>query len=234
MQCKYIIALSGVIFLTGSLPLSAQDAGLSWDFSAVSEYLYRSVSQSDETPTVQGEISWMSPVGVYAGSWVSGVDFGPGSPKVEVDYYLGYAIQSASPFGFDVRLARYTNPGASDLAWNELITTTTLADSWTLAVHYSNDVFASDTAGGYVAIGKRWGLPLAVSFSAHAGRSLFRRNAVVGRDYTDWNIGLSRQFDGRFGVATMTLGYYGTDSHGRRNYGKLANQRVFLAVSVGG
>jgi len=208
-----------------AFPLSspAQETGLSWNLSAVSEYLYRSVSQSDENPTLQGEINWTSPIGIYAGSWASGVDFGPGDPNVEVDYYLGYATPLTHSLGLDVRLARYTNPGAGELDWNELTTTVTVNDSWAAALHYSNDVFATGSSGWYL------GVDLDINLSAHAGRSLFRNNAIVGRDYTDWNIGLSRTF----GPANVTLGWYGTDGNGRRNYGKLADNRLFVSISIG-
>jgi len=224
------IVLAAIV-AAAPLTASAQDSGLSWNVSAVSEYLFRSISQTDENPTLQGELQWMSPVGVYVGSWASGVDYGPGSPHAEVDYYIGYQSAIDRAMHIDVRLARYTNPGDSDAAWTELTTTTTLHDTWQVGLHYSRDAFASDSSGWYFSAGNTWSLPLDLSLSAKAGRSMFQNNARAGiRDFIDWNIGLSRTF----GAVDVTLGYYGTDRNGRRNFDKLANNRVFLSVGISG
>jgi len=224
------VALAAILAAT-PLAAYAQNSGLSWNVSAVSEYLFRSVSQTDEEPTLQGELQWMSPIGVYVGSWASGIDYGPGSPDVEVDYYIGYQGAIDPSMHIDVRLSRYTNPGNSDAAWTELTTTTTLYDAWQVGLNYSHEAFASDSRGWYVSLGKSWSLPLDLSLSTKAGRSMFQNNTKAGiRDFIDWNIGLSRSF-GRVDVA---LGYYGTDRNGRRNFAELADNRVFLSVTLNG
>lgn len=51
----------------------------------------------------------------------------------------------------------------------------------------------------------------------------------IAKDYTDWNVGVERQF----GMAKVGLGYYGTDGNGRDNSGKLAHSRVMLSVAIG-
>jgi len=229
MKCTHYLAAL-CLGLTPVVAAAENTASFNWDIAAVSEYLFRSVSQTDEKPTLQGSLNWTSPVGVYVGSWASGVDFGPGNPQAEVDYYVGYAADIGSAVNLDVQLAHYTYPGASELAYNELVTTTTLYDTWKIGVLYSNDIFGSDTDGWYYSLDKTWALPQDFTFSAHAGRSAFSNNAAVGSlDYTDWNLGLSRSF----GIATVTLAYYGTDRNGRRTYGENANSRVFLSVSIG-
>jgi len=219
----YLAALS--LGLTPVIAAAENTASFNWDIAAVSEYLFRSVSQTDEKPTLQGTLNWTSPVGIS-----SGVDVGPGDPQAEVDYYVGYAADIGSAVNLDVQLARYTYPGASELAYNELVTTTTLYDSWKIGVLYSNDIFGSDTDGWYYSLDKEWALPQELTFSAHAGRSVFSSNTAVGSlDYSDWNLGISRSF----GMANVTLAYYGTDRNGRRSYGENANSRVFLSVSIG-
>jgi len=224
--CVALAAILAAAPLTG-----LADSGVSWNVSAVSEYLFRSVSQTDEDPTLQGELQWTSPIGVYVGSWASGIDYGPGSPDVEVDYYIGYQGSIDSAMHIDVRLSRYTNPGNSDAAWTELTTTTTLYDSWQMGLHYSHEAFASDSGGWYVSFGKSFSLPMDLSLSAQAGRSIFQNNTKAGiRDFIDWNIGLSRSF----GPVDVALGYYGTDRNGRRNFAELANSRVFLSVTLSG
>jgi len=214
------------------LTVCAEGPGIHWNVSAVSDYLFRSVSQTDENPTLQGEFRWVAPFGAYAGTWASGVDYGSGTPHVEVDYYLGYQTAIDRFMHLDARLSRYTTPGDSDFAWHELSTITTLFDSsWKIGLNYSPRMGSEDSRGWYFSVGNSWALPLDLSLSAHAGRTTFESNARANvHDFTDWNVGLSRSF----GLAKVSLGYYGTDSSGRRNAGKLANSRMLLSVRVGG
>lgn len=208
---------------------SAQDAEspYSWNVTAVSDYVFRGVSQTDEDPTLQAGFTYTSPVGLYAGVWGSGVDFGPGDPSTELDYLIGYGVDVTDAVNFDVLLNRYTYLGASELNYNELITTTTFADQYKLTVAYSNDVWNSGTDGWYYGVGGEWALPKEFTLAANVGRSTFEQG--VAKDYTDFNIGVSRQF----GLFNLGLGYHGTDGNGRDNSGKLADNRVVFTVAVG-
>ncbi|HYQ24725.1 TorF family putative porin [Stenotrophomonas sp.] len=209
---------------------SAQDEAaspFSWNITGVSDYMFRGVSQTDENPTGQAGLTYTSPVGVYAGVWGSGVDFGDGSPEFEVDYFVGYNVDFSENVNFDVMLNRYTYPGASELAYNELITKTSFAKNYNVTVAYTNDVWNSGTDGWYYAVGGEWPLPNDFSVTANVGRSTFEHG--LAKDYTDFNIGVSRAI----GMATVGLGFYGTDGNGRDNSGKLADNRVVLTVSVG-
>src|SRR5690606_38994644 len=117
---------------------SAQDGGspFSWEVTAVSDYVWRGTSQSDENPTGQVGFTYTSPVGLYAGVWASGVDFGPGDPSYEVDGFIGYNVDLGESVNFDIMLNRYSYPDAGELNFNELITTTTFADTYSLTVAY--------------------------------------------------------------------------------------------------
>ena len=206
----------------------APASSVSWEVSAVSDYLFRGASQTDEKATVQGSLTWTSASGLYVGSFASGVDFGEDSPDIEVDYFVGYGFDASDKVNIDIALNRYTYPGASEMAYNELVTTTTIAEHWKVNVSYTNDVWGSDTTGWYYGVGGEWGLPNDFSLSANVGRSVFNDSAVA-QDYTDWGVGVSRSF----GIANVSLGYYGADGNGRDNFGKLADNRVVLAVKVG-
>ena len=226
---KHLAAVACAALL--SIPFAASadeaEAPLSWEVGAVSDYLFRGASQTDEKATVQGSVTWTAPVGIYVGSFASGVDFGPGSADLEVDYYVGYSFDVAKDVNIDVLLNRYTYPGDSESAYNELVTTTTVAENWKVELSYTNDVWGSGTAGWYYGIGGEWGLPAEFTLSANAGRSVFNDSSVAD-DYTDWGVGISRNF----GIANVSLGYYGVDGQGRDNFGQLADSRVVLSVKI--
>ncbi|KAF1705511.1 TorF family putative porin [Pseudoxanthomonas suwonensis] len=204
-----------------------EESPFSWEITAVSDYVWRGSSQSDENPTGQAGFTYTSPVGIYAGVWASGVDFGPGDPDLEVDGFIGYNVDFSDSVNFDIMLNRYTYPDAGELNFNELITTTTFAEQYTLTVAYSDDFGGSDTDAWYVAAGTSLGLPEDFSLDLSVGRSLFEKE--FSEDYTDWSIGVSRSW----GLLSASLAYVGTDGNGRDIYGKLADSRVVLTLSVG-
>ena len=223
------LAIAAALSMAAPFTASAQEdeSPYSWNVTAVSDYLFRGVSQTDEKPTLQAGFTYTSPVGLYAGVWGSGVDFGPGDPSTEVDYQIGYGVDVTPRVNFDALLNRYTYLGASELNYNELITTTTLDETYKLTVAYTNDVWNSSTDGWYFGLGGSWGLPKDFTLNANVGRSTFEDG--IAKDYTDWNVGVARQF----GLFNVGLGYYGTDGNGRDNSGKLAHSRVMLSVAVG-
>lgn len=204
-----------------------EESPFSWEITAVSDYVWRGSSQSDENPTGQAGFTYTSPVGIYAGVWASGVDFGPGDPDLEVDGFIGYNVDFSDSVNFDIMLNRYTYPDASELNFNELITTTTFAENYSLTVAYSDDFGGSDTDAWYVAGGASIGLPNDFSLDLGVGRSMFEKD--FGEDYTDWTVGVSRSW----GLFSASLAYVGTDGNGRDIYGKLADSRVVLTLSVG-
>ncbi|MCW4472050.1 TorF family putative porin [Xanthomonas sp. H13-6] len=229
MHSKRLVAVACAVLSSASFAVLAQEetsSPISWEIGAVSDYVFRGASQTDENPTGQAGITYTAPFGLYVGTWASGVDFGDGDPDFEVDYFVGYGFDIGDSVNFDVMLNRYTYPGASELNYNELITTTSFAENYSLTVAYSNDVWASDTDGWYYGIGGEWGLPNDFSLSASIGRSTF--DSGVAEDYTDWGVGVSKSF----GIVSVGLNYYGTDSKGDTNFGKLADDRVVLSVKV--
>ncbi len=219
------LALSAVPF--AAFAQEEAESPFSWELTAVSDYVWRGVSQSDENPTGQAGFTYTSPVGVYAGVWASGVDFGGNKPDFEVDGFVGYNVDFSKSVNFDIMLNRYAYPDAGELNFNELITTTTFAEAYSLTVAYTDDFGGSETDAWYVAGGASFGLPQDFSLDLGVGRSMFEDE--YGEDYTDWSVGVSRNW----GPVSAALAYIGTDGNGRDAFGELADSRVVLTLSVG-
>ncbi len=79
------------------------------NIAVVSDYLFRGINQTDGA-AVQGGLDWSADSGMYAGTWISNVDFG-GKEDSEVDLYAGYGGEAGS-FGYDVSGLYYWYPGA--------------------------------------------------------------------------------------------------------------------------
>ena len=101
MHNKRLVAVACAALLSVPFAVSAQESEestspFSASFGVTTDYVFRGVSQTDEDPTLQAGFTYTSPVGLYAGVWGSGVDFGDGGPDAEVDYLIGYAFDDSS------------------------------------------------------------------------------------------------------------------------------------------
>ena len=214
-----------LLLLSAPFAASAGDgdapaSSVSWEVSAVSDYLFRGASQTNEKATLQGTLTWTSASGLYAGSFASGVDFGEDSPDIEVDYFVGYGFDASDKVNIDIALNRYTYPGASEMAYNELITTATIAENWALSVGYTNDVWGSGTSGWYYGVGHDWALPNDFTLSANVGRSVFA-DAEVGKGLHRLGRGHRPQL--RAG-RTFRWATTASTSTGHDNFGQLADR----------
>ncbi len=192
----------------------AKEANYSVNFGAVSDYVFRGVSQSGRDMAIQGGVDYVfGDSGFYAGAWGSTVDFAAGSdgPNVEVDLYVGYNTDLTENVNFDVMLTRYTYHGAEsiygNIDYNELITKVGLKDVGTLTVGYTNDYSNSGENVTYVNLGNSWDLGGEYTLNAGFGRTF----ADFG-DYNDWNVGVSKTI-GKF---EFGLNYYDTNLEGPR------------------
>ena len=200
---------------------------LTYNFSAVSQYVFRGFSQSAERPAVQGgadlTYKWF-----YAGIWSSLIDFDKDAnfptldvAHTEIDYYAGIK----PVFGkitFDLGVIYYTYPRARDgglFANKEL-------DMIELKFGASTEVWKDATVGATVfyspeytgQTGDVWtfegtiaqGLPkirdITPSISATLGyqtgdTALYRSLVANGDDdFLYWNIGLGLAFGDRFSL----------------------------------
>ena len=227
LAASLAVALSVVPFAAFAQDAEEESSAFSWSLAAVSDYVWRGVSQTDEDPTGQIGLTYNSPVGLYAGAWASGVDFGSGGPDFEVDYFVGYNVDFSESVNFDVMLNRYTYPDASELNFNELITKTTFAETYSLTVAYSDDFGGTDEDAWYYNLGGSWGLPH--DYTLNAGVGYNQTEDALGENYVDWNLGVSKSW----GMVTASLDYVGTNGKGNDLFGDLADDRVVLTLSVG-
>ena len=223
-----VAALACALLLSAPFAALAEEASpIAWEVTGVSDYVFRGASQTDEKPTVQADFNYTTSAGLYAGIWASGVDFGDSKPDFEFNPYIGWNTDVSDAVNFDAMLVRYVYPDAAANNYNELITTTTLAETYALTVAYSNNVWNTDTDGWYVAVGRECELPQEFTLAGNVGYSTFKDD--VAEDYADWSLGVSRAF----GPATIGLTYHGTNSRGEYNFGETADDRVVLSVTFG-
>lgn len=184
------------------------------NITIASDYRFRGVSQTLNGPTIQGGFDYAHESGVYLGFWAANVSEAElAGANIEMDFYAGYNWQldddtsinaggiyywypnsDESAFGFD--------PNSFDLyvggtwKWFNVKYFYTVTDYFGLA----------DSSGtSYLEGNINYTLPYDITLSAHLGGT-FAAGSDNG-DYTDWKIGVSKEFYG-FNVG---LAYVDTD-----------------------
>jgi uncharacterized protein (TIGR02001 family) len=185
---------------------------LSGSATFVTDYMFRSVSNSGNNPAVQPEFDLTYGI-FYAYIWGSNVDFGgavnaAGTTKdvatIEIDYGAGITPKWG-PITFNIAGLYYTYPGAFDplgeFDYFELKTGASYTKgAWTLGVtnywspEYFGEVGDSDASEGglaYAFTGKLFNF-FSPSLSGAVGYWAFDFSAY--KDYTYWNAGLTLGF----------------------------------------
>lgn len=204
----------------------ASTQSISTTVTAVSEYAFRGIAQSDEHPAVQGAVDYTlaldKGVGYYAGLWASNVDFNDNwEAKAEVDIYSGVTY-TLDKWAFDGGFIYYAYPGADTtrdydyLEFKAQVGYDFGFASLALTYLYSPDFYLESDEAGYtqvaltVPVTAVEGLKLLGSF----GHQYVQNNAVFGLpDYNTWSLGFTYDlpFGKSFPASTFGLQYTDTD-----------------------
>lgn len=87
-------------------------AEVSANIGAVSNYMFRGLTQTEGAAAIQGGLDFESATGLYAGTWVSTIDFGDEATH-EFDLYAGFAGELEG-FSYDVGYIYYAYTDAPD------------------------------------------------------------------------------------------------------------------------
>lgn len=204
------------------------DSPFSGSVALFSDYVFRGLSQTDEKPALQGSFTYTHDSGLYAGVWVSNVDFGDGfGSGTELDTYIGFGTQMTDQLGLDLQLVRYNYAGLDDnnaFEYNELLVNVNYNEIVTGTIGWSNDVFASGENGLYLAVGASYPLSEALAMNANVGRYSLPGEIA---DYMDFGLGLSYEL----APVSLSLNFIGTDGDARDTFGPVADNRVVAGVT---
>jgi uncharacterized protein (TIGR02001 family) len=104
----------GIIAAAAATPAFAQEVTISGNVALATDYAFRGVSQTDESPAIQGGLdAAFGDSGFYLGTWASNINFGTGGGNLELDVYGGYKF-ALGGVAMDVGVLGYLYPGASD------------------------------------------------------------------------------------------------------------------------
>lgn len=203
------LAIPGASFAQQQETLSVSGS-LTGNLTLTSDYRFRGVSQTFGDPALQGGVDFTMPSNFYIGTWASVVDkeIFADSRGFELDVYGGYKWKLRQGLVVDVGLLQYLYPTQSD--YSTLEGYVGLSYEW-LSFKYShslsNRFFGVTGARGsqYYDLTANYPLGNGLHAIAHYGVQRIHDN---GGDYTDWRLGVTKDWKG----ATWGASYFDTDS----------------------
>lgn len=203
-------------FAASSILLSVGPAGAatSGTLALTSDYLFRGLSQTDQEPALQGGIEYAHDSGLYAGVWGSNVswlsDYSsaslPISNSLELDGYIGWRGNVSESLKLDGGVYTYYYPGDYPDGFVRPYTTEVFlgASFGPVSLKYWHAVtnlfgFADSDGSGYLDANVNYEFSPGWVLNAHAGRQRVKRTSAAS--YSDWKLGVTRNFDGGWSLA---------------------------------
>lgn len=212
------------------------------NMTLASEYIFRGIGQTNRHAAIQGGFDYAHKSGLYAGVWASNIStFSDAnslvSAPIELDIYGGYKGEVRG-IGYDVGILQYYYPGtypANYVSPNTLEVYGAASWKW-LTLKYSHAVsnlfgYADSHGSNYLDLTGNYDLGHGITLSAHVGHQKVKN--VTDASYTDWKIGVSKEFSG----IAVGLAYVDTDAKGGigqpyyNSHGKdLGKSRALLTI----
>jgi uncharacterized protein (TIGR02001 family) len=202
-----------------ALGAASASAEISGNVALTTDYKFRGISQSDESPAIQGGFDYEHDSGFYIGAWGSSVDFDLNNPpdgldgSLELDIYAGFGGSFGdSDFGYDIGVMAYTYPGDDGLEgdYNEIYGGISWKDL-SVSMAYSDDYYAETGKFYYLAGDYSYGFAEIWSLDLHVGLNSFDEADAFLSDgadeYIDFSVGISVSVAG----VDLSLAAVGTD-----------------------
>ena len=229
---KALIALA--ITSAFALPAFADEPTPEHSFTAnvgaVTDYVFRGISQSQHHPAVQGGVDYAHSSGLYAGVWGSQVEWtdrpdwrAQKGNQFEFDLYGGYK-GAIGDFTYDLGAIRYFYPGSFQTNAGVTANTTELyvAGGWKfVTLKYSEAVSQNfmgfgGTAGrdktkgsGYTDLTITYPVDETLNVIAHYGHQTITHTPAGSKwSYNDWKVGVTKDL----GFGVVGLAYTDTDA----------------------
>lgn len=190
------LLICGAFAAVCAAPAFAQEVVITGNVAMATDYTFRGVSQTDESPAIQGGLD-LSAGSFYAGTWASNINFGTGGANMELDVYGGYKF-GLGPVTLDVGAIGYLYPSASDdLAeldyWEFYAKPSMTFDKFTLggALYYSPEFTGDSGDGVYYEVNGAYAISDVFAISGAVGLQTVELDGFfAGEDeYTTYNFG---------------------------------------------
>lgn len=233
-------ATVGLAFSSAAVAEDMAAPTLSYNAAVSTDYIFRGLSQTKGKAALSGGVDAASGM-VYAGAWLSNVDFGPtaGDPenKTNVEYDLYAGVKPAvEGINLDIGIIRYGYASAPSAAnydyWEGKILASKAIGDVTFggAFYYSPEYFGETGAAYYYEANAAYVLPIKATVSGAIGYQDLDEEKAGITGYTTWNLGVTYPLNDHFGIDVR---YSGTEKKGTDFYGdKLAGDRFTASLKA--
>ena len=221
------VAPTAAVAATAPAAEPVPDNQIAYNIGVVNDYRFRGISQTRFDPALQGGVDYTNnPTGLYAGTWLSNIKWIKdsvnsagfnGKGNIEWDLYAGQ--RGDLPFGFtyDVGGLYYYYPGNnySTIGKNantfELYGQLGYGPAYFKYSHALTNLFGTVNSknSAYYDLGANIDVGYGVTLGLHVGHQSVENFSFAS--YTDWKIGVTKTFDGLYGV-TLGAAFVGTDA----------------------
>lgn len=202
----------------------APDHVFSFNVAATNDYRFRGISQTRMKPAVSAGADYShTPSGFYVGTWASNVQWlkdasaDLSKASAEIDLYGGNRGEIAG-VSYDLGLIRYFYP-SNKLHLAGLVSANTTEAYAQIGygpayIKYSQALtnfigWGPDTDGSnYIDIGANVEVKDGYILNLHAGKQVVKNYSNGLADYTDWKVGVTKDF----GLAVVALAVVGTNA----------------------
>jgi uncharacterized protein (TIGR02001 family) len=205
--------------------------------AAVSDYMFRGVSQTYGDPALQAGLAWRGDAGWFAGAWGSSVWPYPFySHAVEADLYAGYSLALSPRWNARATYTRYTylsDPRPVPYDYGEFSASIGYEDRIMATLSWQPDG-TQITALGYAhgrqllayELSSRW--PLAANWSLGLSAGYYDLDHMFGLGYLSGSAGVTYH-RGHLQLGVM---YCDADGNARRLYEEAAAHRHWVATAM--
>ena len=189
--------------------------------TVVSDYRFRGISQSNQKPAIQGGFDYAHESGLYIGNWNSSIswvgDLNPGvSAPIEMNFYGGFKKELIAPgFASDIGVYQYAyptvgsftamvNPNTTEIYAAQNFTAGPVTGFVKFSYAVTNAFGTANSSGSYypdLTVNYDTGI-WGIGLNAHVGYQYIAGNNASGisnsslGSFTDWKIGLTKDFGG--------------------------------------
>lgn len=216
MLKKSVLLLAVVGSALPAVSLAQEASPLSFNVGVVSDYRYRGISQTRLKPALQGGLDYAAPMGFYVGAWASTIKWvkdAGGDSNVEVDVYGGWKGEVAKGLTLDVGVLTYIYPSndlATDADTTELYGALTFGPATLKYSHAVTNTFgnADSKNSYYLDLSAGFDVGAGITLTPHVGYQKIKGPAGDLATYTDYSVGVAKDFSGFLVSATVI----GTDA----------------------
>jgi uncharacterized protein (TIGR02001 family) len=231
-----LAGLASASAFAADTPANPEDAGspIAANVTVVSDYRYRGISQTNFKPAIQGGFDYAHESGFYIGNWNSNISWisdaasqggaNNVSAPIEMDFYAGFKKELIGEgFASDLGVLQYyypttglpssaTNPNTTEIYAAQNYTFGPVVGFFKFSYAVTNTFGFANSSGSYYPDLTAnydtgiWGLAV----NAHVGyQKIAGQNVVAGvptASYTDWKLGLTKDFGGGLSLAAAYIG----------------------------